>query len=111
MVDSTAMDAAVLNLVDRMAEVGKEVEDSYRGVLEDVLFIIMLSVDLEEVGERMELGGGAGGGGGYSGGASGNNDNGSCGGGGGSYNAGKKKVSEQGKNGNGHGYVEIKRAA
>ena len=34
--DSTAMDAAVLNLVGRMAEVGKEVEDFSREVLEDV---------------------------------------------------------------------------
>ena len=51
--DSTAMDAAVLNLVVPMATVEKEEENLCRGVLEDVLVLIMLSVDLEEVEELM----------------------------------------------------------
>ena len=88
-VDSTATDAAVPNSVVRMASVGKEAKDLFRGVLEDVLVLIVLSVDLEEAKERMEVedfrrrwG--------YSGEASRNNNNNSCAGGG-SYNAGKKK--------------------
>ena len=49
------MDAVVLDLVVSLATAEKEEEDLFRGVLEVGLSTIMLSVDLEEAEERMDV--------------------------------------------------------